>query len=93
MLQVPASQHFAVGFVIERQGGVADDLLGLDRVQVDMLLRQAAQPFGIVEVAPFGFQDMDGFDVFADVTVDAVQFLFQVLNPVFHNKGCENDGS
>ena len=64
-----------------------------NRVQVDMLLRQAAQPFGIVEVAPFGFQDMDGFDVFADVTVDAVQFLFQVLNPVFHNEGCENDGS
>ena len=42
-------------------------------------------------MAPFGFENMNGFDVFFNVAVNAGQLVFEILNLILHDEHAETD--
>src|SRR5258708_23224013 len=59
-----------------------------------MLLRQALDALGFVEIVPFDLQDVRGLLALDDLLVGAVDLLFEVLHAVFHAEepDCRADG-
>ena len=59
-------------------------MAGLRGLQAEMLFRQPANAVGTVQVAPFGFQDVNGHLVAIDLRMSLLEPVLQVLHLVFH---------
>ena len=54
-----------------------------------MFQSQFSQAGRRIQMTPFRLEDMNGFNVFLNVAIDADQLSFQRLNLVFHNQNPE----
>ena len=66
-------------------------MFSLDLIQRNMFRCQGTKPGRIVQVAPFGFENVNGFDVFFNVEVNAGELVFEILNLILHDEHAETD--